>query len=112
MPDKDLRTVTNGERLWIERRKLGRTQAERAERYGVCERIYSEVERDLRDDIKARRPTDCLIGVVCALARRRHGQPLLEVAARFGCSHVELLRRERDSDPRLVEAWRALGYVF
>ena len=90
--------LTAGERLWLFRRRMGKTLQRQAEAYGVSQWRYTEWEHD--------RPTgepqpwvrvDPLnVGEQCALARRRSGWPLRRVARESGLSHVTVLKWERE----------------
>jgi transcriptional regulator with XRE-family HTH domain len=111
---KNLRKLTDGERFWIARTTNDLTQAEIAQRMKISERHYLQLEKDRRNSYQPptlpERPTP---GQLCALARRRDGRPLRTLAKLLGAgSHVTLLTWERTSDPRLVKAWRRLGYRF
>jgi hypothetical protein len=57
-------------------------------------------------------PVATTIGDLCALARRRSGLELRGVARIMGVSHVTVLKREENSDPRLAVAWRGRGWRF
>src|SRR4051812_25526731 len=104
---KNLRRRTPGEGLWLWRRSLELTQAQAASVHKVSERRYNYWETDRE------RPDPCRVfysptgGDLCALARRRDGRPLRDLAAALGAgSHVTLLAWEREGDPRLMAAWR------
>lgn len=115
MTNYDLTRWTTGEALWIQRRLLGETQEIAAMRCGMCEKQYWKAENDLLPLIKiggrrARRYGD---GDLCALARRRDGRSLRELATVLEAgSKVTLLAWEAASDERLVRAWAAQGYRF
>lgn len=111
---KDLTKISPGERLWIERKALGRTQAMAAEIYKVSERRYNAMERDMVPVPAGWGDRgNCMpVAALCALARRRNGRPLRTVAESFGISHVTLLTWERAGEPRLVRAWERKGYKF
>jgi hypothetical protein len=82
-----------------------------AKRYGVSERIYWEIENDIRpSDLKL--PSGHANDNLYALARRRHGLTLRETGALLGMSHVTLLLHEAAKNPALQAAWRRLGYRF
>ncbi len=115
MPDaylKNLSKQTVGERFWLDRRRLGKTQAEVAERLDMSEKRYNQLENDKGEYEFAPPPGRTELGALCALARRRSGKSLRATAAIFGISHTELLNREREDDARLAKAWKALGYRF
>ena len=114
MPNYDLKCLSAGERFWIARRNLNITQQAMAKRFRMGIKIYNRVERDLEDAICVvpQQPREVLQVHLCALARRRDGRDLREIAELVGVSHVTLLAMERRNDPKLVMAWRAIGYRF
>lgn len=113
MPDFNLNKLSHGEAYWLWRRRHGKTQAQMGEFLGVCEKLYWQIENDqVRRGVVARYPTP-KPPELCALARRRDGRTLRELAAAMGLgSHVTFLACEREADPRLVKAWKGLGYRF
>src|SRR5271166_172699 len=52
------------------------------------------------------------LGQLCALARRRSGRRIGDLAAELGTTRVTYLTWENESDPRLVEWWRDQGYTL
>lgn len=112
--NKNLRDLTTGERFWLVRTHYKWTQKEAAAELGVSERAYNHIERDMKDAPK--RPARGIKfspGLLCALARRRDGRNLRQLAKILKTgSHVTLLARERDNHPALVKAWEAQGYSF
>jgi len=112
MANFDLKRQSPGERLWVDRTRLGKTQAEMALVFDTSERRYNMYERDKVEFPWAPPPTTTDRGLLCALARRRHGLCLRSTASLFNISHTELLTRERESDPRLVREWKSLKYRF
>lgn len=132
---KDLRnSMTKGERLWLWRQTRGLSQAEAAAKLGLTPKQYWKAEADLKEyhlaeslpKRKCRYPKDCNapdcpclgngkspdLGLLCRLARRRHGEGLHGTARLLGISHMTLLQRESGADPALVAAWKGLGYRF
>jgi transcriptional regulator with XRE-family HTH domain len=109
---KNLKKMTEGETLWLWRRSLELTQAEAGAVLKVSEKRYNMWETD-REEPQRTVVCNPTKGDLCALARRRDGRPLRRLAETLGAgSHVSLLAWERTSDPRLVAAWRRLGYRF
>ncbi len=112
MLNLDLTVLSPGERWWLRRRRNGFTQEQMAQKLYISEKAYNMIETD-RSRAKRRAPSGLWNpGDLCMLARRRSGMCLRTTAANFGISHTELLTRERESDPRLVEAWKSLKYRF
>lgn len=130
--NKNLRSLTAGERLWLARRRAGKTQKEMARKFRVTERRYNMVETGRDSSIIVGEASlgiiegndirfviwDCLSesfddGELCAVARRRDGRGLRLLGKRLKVgSHVTLLAMERSADLRLVGAWKAQGYRF
>lgn len=110
-----LKDLTNGERLWIARRRSGKTIEEMAKEYGVPVWRYKEWEKDRSGEIqpvphawlggegKGLKPNES-----CALARRRKNWSITQLGAKLGLSHVTVIKYEaepmREGNP-LVEFW-------
>lgn len=112
--NKDLRYLTEGERLWMHRRQRAWTQAEAAKKFKVPFKSYCAAELDKSNSIHA--PSDSKAykdrGLQCALARRRMGRGLRKCAELLGVSHVTLLSREASRDRELVKMWERQGFRF
>ena len=109
----NLRDLTKGERLLIDRRRRGESQAEAAERLGLSVYAYRRFEEDVAEgptaDVEALE-----LGEACYLERRREGLPASWVAERVGVSRWWLTQMERgreDAD-RLGAWWRSRGARF
>lgn len=112
MLNKDLSTASPGERLWLVRQNAGMTQREAADRHGCCLSIYQRYEQDKREPEYLVVPPPLHIGLLCALARRRSGLTLNQVAEALGVSKVTVLTMERAGDSRLVNFWRRKKFLF
>lgn len=113
MPHFDLNDLSRGEAYWLWRRRRGKTQAQMGEFLGMCEKTYWLVENDLLERGAVTYYPTPKLPELCALARRRDGRTLRELGPALGLgSHVTLLGLERAADPRLVKAWKGLGYRF
>ena len=118
--NKNLKQWTPGEWYWLDRWMRRETQAQAAKRWRNSERWYGLIETDRHHDVVVRIiPSNNMLpllkpplGCLCALARRRHDLGLQKTARLLGTSHVTLLAWERSSDPRLISAWKRLGYSF
>lgn len=109
----DLRTLTEGEKLWLWRHRLGLTQQLAADHYTVCKRYYVEAELGRRHEKFLTARVGLLnVDEQMALARRRCGRGLLGTATLAGVCHVTLLARERAGDPRLLAFWEGRGFRF
>lgn len=99
--------LTNDERLLVQRRRLGETQDEAAERWGVSSWTYRCWERPGNGA-----PLGIRIGrlqdhEICYLMRRQWGMSRKECAAAAGISQGWLTQMERgriDCEP-LIEFW-------
>jgi len=112
--NKNLKQWTPGEYFWLDRWARQETQAQAAKRWRVSENhyLFVETDREVMGGDKIYPKLTPSPGCLCALARRRHGLGLQKTARLLGTSHVTLLAWERSSDPRLVSAWKRLGYSF
>ena len=106
--------LTEGEKLFIVRRRAGHNQYEMSILYGVCESVYSRWELD-----KTKRTRD--IGVVgfdlkcnglkgferCVILRRRDGMTQNTLAALIGVDRVWVNRMEtgKENWEKLKEYW-------
>lgn len=111
----NLRTMTTAEQLWAYRRLHGWTQDRAAAEFGMTSKTYWWIE----NGVIRRALPECINethiaapGVLCALARRRHGLTFRQTAAMLGISHVTLSLWEWTGERRLVDAWRSKGYDF
>lgn len=100
------------ERLFIERRRTGQSQARAARRYGVSLYQYRQWENaeepppaGAGDSVGELEPHEW-----CLLERLRSGLPSTKVARAAGCSRWWLTQMERGLKPadRLLAAWRKL----
>lgn len=114
--NKDLRKRTVGEDLWMYRKWKGLTATQMAKKLGVGRTTYWTWERDKAEvpELSAQyhlwfKPPQSLL---LTLARRRRGGRLNDTAALVGCSHVILLKREREGDPGLRTWWEKRGFIF
>jgi len=113
MFNRNLTKQSTGERFWLDRRRLSRTQAQEAKRLDVSERRYNHIENDKVEYEFVPPLATTELGALCALARRRDGRSLRRLATMLKAgSHVTLLAWEESGDPRLVKAWKAKGYRF
>ena len=101
------RDLTTGERLLIERRRIGQNQTEAATAYGLSEWQYRQCEEDKSDRIPAPPLGKLQDYEACTLMRRRAGLKRTELARKLGISGWWLTRMERGQIPadRLVEFW-------
>lgn len=113
-PDNlDLTYLSTGELLWVHRRRLGLTQYKMARKLCVGRNKYKAWELDHED---------CAIGGLTlkptlyeklGLARRRLGYGLWPIAEKLGCSHMTLLKLEREQHPRLQGFYeKRWGFTF
>jgi hypothetical protein len=130
----DLGYLTDAERLWIWRRRqlsrngrtFGRagpamTQTEAAATIGVSYSSYRAIEAGLGARVlaaevaAAAEPIEGLVPTqaeLCAAARRRSGELLVDVYESLGVSRPWYLRLEREADPRVVAFWEERGFRF
>ena len=103
MPDKELGELgllTRGERLLIQRRRLGERQSEAALRHGVSSSMYGKWERDVTEG-------PAMVMMIwrleaherCLLYRRRCGKGQAEVAKDLGRCRLWINRMERGDAP-------------
>lgn len=123
MPDVNLKNLTHGERLLLDRRRRGLSQASAARRLGVGLRRYRRLEGDEEqfDSIKGTPGTleartraqlrKCLmlaepitVGERCYIARRRAGVQRQALAWQLGVSRQWLTMMEQDRAPNGVLA--------
>ena len=115
-PNRDLSTLTPGEKLWLARRRKGLSGAEAAARAGLGKNAWYDVEADRRPSpglraagFRAYRPT---LPELLALARRRAGCGLDDFAAYLGTSRPTALAWERAGAAAVRNFWRAEGFRF
>ncbi len=105
-----LKDITNGERLLLERRRHQQSQRQAASRHGVSRYRYRRWETDVED--APRVPLQRLREYeACFLLRRRAGIPLHELAREAGVSRWWLCQMEYGNQParRLLGYWREAG---
>ncbi len=104
-----LADLTAGERLLLERRRNGETQAQAARRHGVSRYCYRAWEDD---SVSTGQPRPALRRLqpyeICYLLRRRNGQSLADFAADAGISPWWVTQMESGRAPlqRLQEYWQ------
>lgn len=136
----DLERLTEGERIWLWRRRqentTGRSRGRGGNRMSSNEaaallqlplHVYSAAENEnARDHREASRVVSDAIralggalrvkpspGEQCALARRRSSIEVAELCQRLGgISKPTFFSREANGDPELLDLWRARGYSF
>lgn len=94
-------TPTTGERIFIARRRLGQTQLQRAQHFGVSLPVYCAWERDEGEPPKRVLPRFSKLAAyeACVLLRRRAGKLQREVAKKLKCSRFHLNKMERGLAP-------------
>lgn len=99
--------LTNGERLWLWRKRLGLTPREAAARRGVNVLHWSDSEHDVSTHVKVPLDSDATDAELLRVLRRRSCERRHVLAERLGVSHVTWLKWERSTppDPRLVAFW-------
>lgn len=100
--------LTEGERLLIERRRLGENQSQAAKRHGVRFDTYSWWERDLRSGDRPHVKIGKLSrGETCFILRRRLGLTRKQVADKVGVSGfwITQMEKEKANSTRLGEFW-------
>jgi DNA-binding XRE family transcriptional regulator len=117
--NKNLLKLTDGERLWIIRRRQGLAQDAVARAAGLGEKTYAAFETGavgvpdaLLGSDNARRLWHPTPPEKLALARRRAGKGLAAVAQAVKVSRVTLLAMERRADPALRHFWERCGFRF
>jgi DNA-binding XRE family transcriptional regulator len=104
----ELERLTGPERLLVERRRRGETQAEAAERHGVSQTRYSRWERGLEAD--GALPTVRVGGLRpherCLLYRRRAGRSQWQVARDLQRCKMWVRQMERGE----VDCSELIGY--
>lgn len=101
--------LTDGEKLIIDRRRLGETQGDAAQRLGMPESSYccAELNQPCAWDV----PTPALGKLeqheMCLIRRMRSGYSQAAIAKRVGVSRYWLCQMERGIEPceRLVGYW-------
>lgn len=104
--------LTNGEQLFLRRRREGLTQVEAATAHNVSRALYSLAERDLSNEVRPTKPlpTGELLGhEKCVILRRRAGLTQQDVAAQLGVCRRTMMLMELNviSAEPLVEHWGA-----
>lgn len=120
--NKDMTQLTLGERLWIERHRLGETQAQAARRYGCARTTYLDAELDRRNRtmfwprtgtphlLDAVLPRTATMAEALRLARRRRWATMADAADAIGVSRATLLTWEKAGHMELVLYWERLGW--
>lgn len=106
--------LTSGEILWIARRRAGLNQDEAARKAGLGEKVYAAVENDeVSPPERLRKPLAALtVPEKLALARRRSGATLAQVAAWGKVTQMTVLAWERRGAAGLVAFWEKRGFRF
>lgn len=111
---KNLKSLSDGEKIWVGRVRVGWTQYEAAVRAKVSHTTFVAFELnriEVPGDQRAF-PGRITKSEALRLARRRSGWGSDEVARRVGISRQSLRAWELEGDDRLIVFWRRLGYVF
>ena len=112
----ELEKLTAAERLIVDRRRKGETQAQAAGRYGVSQSRYSRWERGLDDPVETLGPGPVLPKVTplkphekCLLYRRRVGVTQAKVATDLKRCKMWVRQMERGEVDctELVQYWEA-----
>ena len=110
--------ISVGEWCWLERRRAGRTAGWWANTHGFSVDELRLRETDQRDialtyaQVLAACATPISAGEYCALARRRAGLGMTDVAARYGVSRMTLWKMEHDlteTSVALARWWHRKG---
>jgi DNA-binding XRE family transcriptional regulator len=105
----ELEKLTSAEKLIIHRRRLGLTQGQAAERYGMSYNAYGALERGTVEMEPATVPkiNDLKAHEKCFLYRRRAGMSRAKVAEELGrsCQWVTEMERGRVDCTELVCYW-------
>lgn len=121
---KSLRKMTDGERLWLHRRRNGVTQDAAAKRLGLGQKIYASIEMDetpgtfdAQKKLYLMQKITCRMGRpsswdMLALARRRAKMSLVFAARFMKVSRVTILAMERRGDAKLKAFWEKRGFRF
>jgi hypothetical protein len=119
MISKDLRKLTQGEKLWLWRRShawgggsRGLTQFQAAVCWKMPVKRYWECETDRVTWVGGKFSCSPKVGDLCALARRRSGLTLRKVARLLHISHVTVLAWEKYNEIKLVQGWKRMGWRF
>lgn len=106
--------LTKGERLWLWGRRWGKDNAGIGETYGASAKVVSHWLHTLDDEdvpeVALKEPIQKW--ELIAIARRRQGWSIREMARRLGVSHVTLINRERGGGDwmEVWMWWRAKGW--
>jgi len=105
----ELGQLTKSECLLIHRRRLGKSQAEMAEKYGVSRSTYSFWERVGNKDTPKIKIHSLAAHECCLLYRRRSKYTQTRVASEVGISRFWLHRMEMGYEPcdELICYWEA-----
>ena len=100
-------TLTDGERLLLERKRRHQTQSEAAARYSVSPKLYGLWERDQREvPFTFRKKVFKMVQYErCLIRRRREDLTQAAVAKEMGCSRWWLNRMEQGQAPAGELAW-------
>ena len=96
--------ITTGEKLFVERRRAGRSQAQQAKKLKVNIKVYCQLERQAegREIVK-----DLTVAEACTLLRRRNGLTQANVALDMGVTRFWVRRMELgiSTVKRLQDFW-------
>lgn len=109
------KSLSKGERFWLNRRRLNKTQAQASRLYKVSEdRITAwENERNIDSCPHVVLHAKLTTGEMLALARRRKEWDIREAAKKMGVSHVTVIKWEDDRNSTQAEAlawWTQHGW--
>jgi len=103
-------SVTGPEALYIQRRRLSISQAERAAQLTIPEYLYVDYENEKRDVPSKLVPKMHKLSDIeeCVLKRRRCSMTQGDVAKELGMSRLWINRMEQGIEPaeRLIQYWR------
>lgn len=101
---------TGPEALYVQRRRLQISQAERAAQLKIPEYLYVDYENEKRDVPKKLVPKMRVFSDIeeCVIKRRRCHMTQEDVAKELGMSRLWVNRMEQGTEPaeRLIEFWR------
>lgn len=101
--------LTDGEKLFLLRRRQGLTQAAYGKRLGLTHDTVSALEHSRGSLRPALRPSSPVVAApheLVTVLRRRAGLSAAELAGHLGISRVTLLKREHGrGDARPIVAW-------
>lgn len=109
------KSLSKGERFWLNRRRLGKTQFQASKLYKVSEDKITawENERDAESCPHVVLHAKLTTGEALALARRRKGWDIRQAARKMRVSHVTLIKWEDDRNSTQEQAlqwWDKQGW--